>query len=84
MIPLCGSICMRLVSTTDNRGRYDRSKLRYPSDLTDAIGMVNLVVHHLESETHRVGQAPTSQALRDLVFGVTKLVPATWGRNDLK
>ena len=22
--------------TTDNRGRYDRSKLRYPSDLTDA------------------------------------------------
>ena len=22
--------------TTENRGRYDRSKLRYPSDLTDA------------------------------------------------
>ena len=21
--------------TTENRGRYDRSKLRYPSDLTD-------------------------------------------------
>jgi len=22
--------------TTENRGRYDRSMLRYPSDLTDA------------------------------------------------
>ncbi len=26
----------RRVWTTENRGRYDRSKLRYPSDLTDA------------------------------------------------
>jgi transposase len=30
---LCGS---HRVWTSDNRGRYDRSKLRYPSDLTDA------------------------------------------------
>jgi transposase len=31
--PICWS---RLMWTTENRARYDRSKLRYPSDLTDA------------------------------------------------
>jgi len=26
---------MLLLWTNENRGRYDRSKLRYPSDMTD-------------------------------------------------
>ena len=39
--------------TTENRGRYDRSKLRYPSDLTDdewalvASLAVNLLLHYV-------------------------------------
>jgi len=38
--------------------------------------MMNLVVHHLESEPHRVGQAIEGHTLRDLASDVIVIQPS--------
>ena len=52
--------------TLENHGRYDRSALRYPSDLTDAEGAL---IEHFPPPTKRGGNKRTVN-LREVVNGV--------------
>ena len=61
--------------TNENRGRYDRSRLRYPSDLTDD-------EWNLEGSVRSRGEIATTLTVRDLIeAGLNKPAgsQALWG-----
>ena len=72
---LLAMYCRSPTWTTQNRRRYDRSELRYPSDLTDADGRMSL---HLISPA-RPGSNKRTVDIREVMNGVMYVYAGRYG-----